>query len=149
MATHSLHRNANSPYYLVSFRLPDPNQPGVMRQCTRSTKQKTKSEAEKAARNIVAAAEKEAGAGTEKGRAIYAILQEAAKLAEDGKLNLAMGTVIVGKLIEASGGAISSATRCGHGFNTGWTGRRRKRPSPEARAKRRDTAPPPIPAIPG
>lgn len=104
MATHSLHRNGNSKYYFVSFRVPDPETPGQLRQCTRSTKQTTKAEAEKAARVIVAAAEKAIGAGTEKGRAIYAILQEAAQLAEAGKLNLAMGTVIVGKLIEASGG---------------------------------------------
>jgi len=104
MAAHSLHRHPRSPYWHVAFRLPDPNKPGEFTQCTRSTKQKSKSEAEKSARTIVAAAEKEAGAGTEKGRAIYAILQDAAKLAEAGKLNLAMGTVIVGKLIEASGG---------------------------------------------
>ena len=104
MAAHSLLRNSRSPYWHVAFRLPDPDKPGEFRQCTRSTKQATKSEAEKAARVIVAAAEKEAGAGTEKGRAIYAIVLEAAQLAEDGKLNLAMGTVIVGKMIEASGG---------------------------------------------
>jgi len=60
--------------------------------CTRSTKEKTKSEAEKAAPVIVDAAEKEAGAGTDRGRAIYAFLQEAAQLAEAGKLNLATGT---------------------------------------------------------
>ena len=55
MAAHSLHRKANSPNYLVSFRLPNPNRPGETRQCTRSTKQKTKGEAEKAARAIGAA----------------------------------------------------------------------------------------------
>lgn len=104
MASHSLHRSANSPYYSVSFRLPHPDKPGEMRQYFRSTKQEKKAEAEKAARAIVAAAEKEAGAGTEKGRAIYAILQEAAQLAEAGRLNLAMGTALVGKMIEASGG---------------------------------------------
>ena len=88
----------------MSFRVPHPDKPGEFRQCTRSTKQETKTEAEKAARNIVAAAEKAAGAGTPKGRAIYAVLEEAAKLAEAGKLNLAMGTALVAKMIEATGG---------------------------------------------
>ncbi len=104
MAAHSLHRHPRSPYWHVAFRLPDPDKAGEFTQCTRSTKQKSKPEAEKAARAIVAAAEKEAGAGTEKGRVIYSILQEAAQLAEAGKLNLAMGTSLVGKMIEASGG---------------------------------------------
>ena len=104
MATHSLHRSGKSKFYFVSFRLPDKGKPGELRQFYRSTKQTTKAEAEKAARAIVAAAEKGAGAGTDKGRAIYAVLQEAAQLAEAGRLDLAMGTVIVGKLIETSGG---------------------------------------------
>ena len=104
MATHSLHRTPKSKYWYVSYRLPHRDKPDEFRQYLRSTKQVTKAEAEKAARVIVAAAEKEAGAGTDKGRAIYAVLQEAAQLAESGRLNLAMGTAFVGKMIEASGG---------------------------------------------
>ena len=103
MATHSLHRTPKSKYWYVSYRLPHRDKPDEFRQYLRSTKQVTKAEAEKAARVIVAAAEKEAGAGTDKGRAIYAVLQEAAQLAESGRLNLAMGTAFVGKMIEASG----------------------------------------------
>ena len=104
MATHSLHRTPKSKYWYVSYRLPHRDKPEEFRQFMRTTRQTTKAEAEKAARVIVAAAEKEAGAGTDKGRAIYAVLQEAAKLAEAGRLNLAMGTSLVGKMIEASGG---------------------------------------------
>ena len=104
MATHSLHRTPKSKYWYVSYRLPHRDKTDEFRQYLRSTKQVTKAEAEKAARVIVAAAEKEAGAGTDKGRAIYAVLQEAAQLAESGRLNLAMGTAFVGKMIEASGG---------------------------------------------
>ena len=104
MATHSLHRTPKSKYWYVSYRLPHRDKPDEFRQYLRSTKQVTKAEAEKAARVIVAAAEKEAGAGKDKGRAIYAVLQEAAQLAESGRLNLAMGTAFVGKMIEASGG---------------------------------------------
>ena len=104
MATHSLHRTKKSKYWYVSFRLPHPDKEDEVIQCFRSTKQEKKAEAEKAARAIVAAAEKEAGAGTDTGRAVYAILQEAAQLAEAGRLNLAMGTALVGKMIEATGG---------------------------------------------
>lgn len=104
MSAFSLHKRDSSPYWFVSFRVPDPANPGAFRQCTRSTKQTTKAEAKTSAAHIVTAAVAEAGAGTPKGRAIYAILSEAAKLAEAGKLNLVMGTVLVGKMIEATGG---------------------------------------------
>jgi len=104
MATHSLHRTKKSKYWYVSFRLPHPDVVDGVKQCWRSTKHEKKAEAEQAARAIVAAAEKEAKCGTVPGRAIYAILQEAAQLAEAGRLNLAMGTAIVEKMIEATGG---------------------------------------------
>ncbi|MDP4938984.1 MAG: hypothetical protein NWR21_06690, partial [Verrucomicrobiales bacterium] len=61
MATHSLHRTPKSKYWYVSYRLPHRDKPDEFRQYLRSTKQVTKAEAEKAARVIVAAAEKEAG----------------------------------------------------------------------------------------
>jgi len=104
MSAFSLHRRDASPYWLVSFRVPDPANPGTSRQCTRSTKQEKKAEAEKAARAIVDAAHAEAGAGTTHGRAIYALLQGAAKLAEGGKLNIATGREILAQMIEAGGG---------------------------------------------
>lgn len=104
MAAFSVHKSPNSPFWSVYFRLPDSGTPGGFRQCTRSTKQKTKSEAKKAAVSIVAAAEAEAGAGTQKGREIYALLQEAARKAEAGKLNVAMGRDILARMIAAAGG---------------------------------------------
>lgn len=104
MSAFSLHRRGNAGNWLVSFRVPDRDNPGVSRQCTRSTKQEKKAEAEKAARAIVDAAHAEAGAGTSQGRAIYALLQGAAVLAEAGKLNIATGREILAQLIEAGGG---------------------------------------------
>jgi integrase len=104
MSAFSLHRRDSSPYWFVAFRVPDPENPGTFRQCTRSTKQEKKSEAERSARAIVDAAHAEAGAGTRNGRAIYALLQGAAKLAEAGKLNVATGREILAQMIEAGGG---------------------------------------------
>jgi integrase len=104
MSAFSLHKRDASPFWFVSFRVPDPENPGALRQCTRSTKQITKSKARTAAANIVSAARAEAGATTETGRAIYALLQNAAKLAEDGRLNVATGREILAQMIEAGGG---------------------------------------------
>jgi integrase len=104
MSAFSLHRRGNAGNWLVSFRIPDRDNPGASRQCTRSTKQEKKTEAEKAARAIVEAAHAEAGAGTSQGRAIYALLQGAAVLAEAGKLNIATGREILAQMIEAGGG---------------------------------------------
>jgi integrase len=109
MAAYSLHRRTGSPYWLVSFRVPNPDAAfdpvaPQLRQCTRSTKQEKKSEAEKAARAIVDAAEKAAGAGTEKGRKIYEILTEAAQKAEAGSLNVSEGQRYLARMIEVAGG---------------------------------------------
>ncbi len=104
MAAFSLHRRPSSPYYNVSFRLPDPATPGAFKQYTRSTKQTTKAEAKKAALAMVEAAEGEAGAGTERGRKIYAILTEAAQKAEAGTLNVAEGQRFLARMMEAAGG---------------------------------------------
>lgn len=102
-ARFSLHRRKDSPFYLVSFRTPDPERPGEFIQRTRSTKKETKGEAMKAAAAIVEAAVGEAGAGTENGRRVYAVLSEAAKLAESGKLNVATGRELLARMIEAAG----------------------------------------------
>jgi integrase len=104
MSAFSLHKREPSPFWFVSFRLPDPDKPGAFKQCERSTKQTTKAEAKTAAANIVSAAHAEAGATTANGRAIYALLQGAAKLAEAGRLNIATGREILAQLIEAGGG---------------------------------------------
>lgn len=98
-----LHRRKNSRSWLVSFRTPDPQKPGKFTQRTRSTKQETKTEAHKAAVAIVEAAMGEAGAGTANARKVYAILSEAAKIAEAGKLTVAVGRELLGRMIEAAG----------------------------------------------
>lgn len=102
-APFSLHRRKGSPYYLVSFRTPDPEKPGEYIQRTRSTKSETKTEAIKAAAAIVEAAMGEAGAGTANSRKVYAVLSEAAKIAEAGKLNVATGRELLARMIEAAG----------------------------------------------
>jgi integrase len=104
MSAFSLHKRESSPFWFVSFRVPDPDNPGAFKQCTRSTKQAKKAEAKTAAANIVSAAHAEAGATTANGRAIYALLQGAAKLAEEGRLNIATGREILAQMIEAGGG---------------------------------------------
>lgn len=103
MAAFSLRKPSNSAFWNVHFRLPDPEKPGAFRQCTRSTKQKSKTEAKKAAASIVAAAEGVAGAGTDTGRKIAAIVNEAARKAEAGKLNLAEGRELIRKMLLAVG----------------------------------------------
>lgn len=102
-ARFSLHRRKGSPFWFASFRTPDPEKPGEFRQHTRSTKQTTKAEAMKAAAAIVEAAMGEAGAGTANGRKVYAVLSEAARLAEAGKLNVATGRELLARMIEAAG----------------------------------------------
>jgi integrase len=102
-ASFSLHRRKDSSCWFVSFRTPHPEKPGVSIQRTRSTKQESKAEAYKAAATIVHAVMGETGASTEKGRKIFAILSEAAKLAEAGKLNVAAGRELLGRMIESSG----------------------------------------------
>jgi hypothetical protein len=103
MAAFSIRKRPNSSFWIVNFRTPDPDKPGAFIQRTRSTKQEKRAEAEKAARAIVDAATREAGADTETGRKIAELVMEAATLAEGGKLNVAMGRDIVRRMLLAVG----------------------------------------------
>lgn len=99
MASFSVRKSSGSAFWNVHFRLPDPETPGAFRQYSRSTKQKSKAEAKKSAVSIVAAAESLAGAGTDTGRKVAAIVNEAARKAEAGKLNLAEGRELIRKML--------------------------------------------------
>lgn len=103
MAAYSIRRSPNSRFWNVHFRTPDPDKPGALVQRTRSTKQEKRAEALTAARSIVEAAEKEAGAGSAIGRKIAELVREAATLAEAGKLNVAGGRDIVRRMLLAVG----------------------------------------------
>ncbi len=99
----SLQKRPGTPYWHAYIRTPDPDDPSKWRQTTKSTRKTTKKEAEVAARELEAAAIAEAGAGTDKSRAVYALLKDAASLAEAGRLNLAAGRDILSRMIEAAG----------------------------------------------
>lgn len=110
-AAYSLHRRNNSPYWFVSFRTPDPTQPGEFIQRTRSTKQRKKTEAEQSARAIVETTLAVEKADTPKGREIAAVVAKAAIMAEAGKLNVAEGRALIRELLLIVGaGEIRSYT---------------------------------------
>ncbi len=85
------------PSYYCFFRVPDGN--GGVRQIHRSTKQRTKGDAEKAARKFEEGALREAGAGNEMSAAILGKLKEAGELAMRSRLNPAHARRIIGEIM--------------------------------------------------
>jgi hypothetical protein len=73
------------PHYYCAFRLPSND--GSSKQLHRSTRCRTKKEAQDAARLLEREALDEAGAGSESSQAILAKVREAAELALKGQLN--------------------------------------------------------------
>lgn len=100
----SLHQRPNSPYWYAFFRTPDPDHPGKVKAHHRSTRQTTKNKAREIAGEMEQAAKKEAGAGEEKSRHIYALLRESADLAANGNLNEAKGRELLSEMIRISTG---------------------------------------------
>lgn len=101
----SLHRRKNSPFWFVAFNAPDPDNPGKLRAHFKSTKARDKKDALAKAREIEAATVAEAGAGDEKGRAVYSLLKKAADLAAAGRLSEAQGRVFLSELVGLSSGS--------------------------------------------
>ena len=80
-------------HYYCAFRVPAKN--GGYKHVHRSTRCRTKKEAEDAARRLEREALEAAGAGNAKGEAILARVREAAELALKGRLNPAQGRRLV------------------------------------------------------
>ena len=106
------------PSYYCFFRVPDGS--GGFRQIHRSTKQRTKGEAEKAARRFEEEALREAGAGTEMSAAILSKVKEAGELAMRSRLNPAHARRIIGEMMELQGHGETLAEFTVRGWAEDW-----------------------------
>ena len=89
--------------YWADITIPDP-EGGEPLRIRKSTKQKTKREAQAAAATMDEAERKTAGADGETSEAVLAALQEAARLHAQGRLTLEKGRALVAEMVAASTG---------------------------------------------
>lgn len=100
---YTLHKKPGSPYFYVHFRYPSPTT-GELVQVSKSTKEKTKTAAEKKAIEIEKATRAQAGASSEINAALYEILKRSCADATKLELNQVRAAEYLSEMLEVVSG---------------------------------------------